>query len=61
MGMEGPDFSLDKAMPQCAAAIDAQIDCDDSRDDFKKEKPFKRPFIKELIDDQAVLLVNRQG
>jgi hypothetical protein len=39
MGMEGPDFSLDKAMPQCAAAIDAQIDCDDSRDDFKKEKP----------------------
>ncbi|HST09129.1 MAG TPA: hypothetical protein VLL05_02035 [Terriglobales bacterium] len=33
------DFSLNKAMPQFAAAIDAQIDCDDASDDFIKEKP----------------------
>jgi hypothetical protein len=33
------DFSLDKAIPQFAAAIDAQIDCDDASDDFIKEKP----------------------
>jgi hypothetical protein len=32
------DFSLDKAMPEIAAAIDAQIDCDDASDDFIKEK-----------------------
>jgi hypothetical protein len=33
------DFSLDKAIPQFAAAIDAQIDRDDASDDFIKEKP----------------------
>jgi hypothetical protein len=33
------DLSLDKAVPQFAAAIDAQIDCDDASDDFIKEKP----------------------
>jgi len=32
------DFSLDKAMPQFAAAIEAQIDCDDASGDFIKEK-----------------------
>jgi len=32
------DFSLDKAVPQFAAAIDAQIDCDDASADFIKEK-----------------------
>jgi hypothetical protein len=32
------DFSLDKAMAQFAAAIDAQIDRDDASDDFIKEK-----------------------
>jgi len=31
-------LSLDKAIPQFAAAIDAQIDCDDASDDFIKEK-----------------------
>jgi hypothetical protein len=31
------DFSLDKAIPQFAAAIDAQIDCDDTSDDFIEE------------------------
>src|SRR4051794_19244108 len=29
VGTEVPDFSLDKAIPQFAVAIDAQIDCDD--------------------------------
>jgi hypothetical protein len=33
------NFSLDKAIPQFAAAIEAQIDCDDASDDFIKEKP----------------------
>ena len=33
------DLSLDKPIPQFAAAIDAQIDCDDTSDDFIKEKP----------------------
>ena len=33
------DFSLDKAIPQFAAAIEAQIDGDDASDDFIKEKP----------------------
>jgi hypothetical protein len=32
------DFSLDKAKPQFAAAVDAQIDCDDASGDFIKEK-----------------------
>jgi hypothetical protein len=32
------DFSLDEALPQSAAAIDAQIDRDDASDDFIKEK-----------------------
>lgn len=36
------DFSLGKAMPQLAAAIDAQIDCDDASDDFIKERPHAR-------------------
>jgi hypothetical protein len=37
--IEVRDFSLNKAMPQFAAAIDAEIDCDDASDDFIKEKP----------------------
>jgi len=37
--MEVRDFSLGKAIPQFAAAIEAQIDCDDASDDFIKEKP----------------------
>jgi len=37
--IEDRDFSLDKAMLQFAAAIEAQIDCDDAGDDFIKEKP----------------------
>jgi hypothetical protein len=36
--IEVRDFSLDKAMPQFAAAIDAQIDRDDASDDFINEK-----------------------
>jgi hypothetical protein len=32
------DLSLDKTVPQLAAAIDAQIDSDDASDDFIKEK-----------------------
>jgi len=32
------DLSLDKAIPQFAAAIDAQIDCDDASDNFIKKK-----------------------
>jgi hypothetical protein len=36
--IEVRDFSLDKAIPQFAAAIEAQIDCDDASDDFIKEK-----------------------
>jgi hypothetical protein len=36
--IEVRDFSLDKAMPQLAAAIDTQIDRDDASDDFIKEK-----------------------
>ena len=32
------DFSLDKAIPYSAAAIDAQIDPDDTSDNFIKEK-----------------------
>jgi hypothetical protein len=44
---EVPDCSLDKAIPQFAVAIDAQIDCDDASDDFIKEKLHsKHPFIK---------------
>jgi hypothetical protein len=37
-GLLGSNFSLDKAMPHVAAAIEAQIDCDDAGDDFVKEK-----------------------
>jgi hypothetical protein len=37
--IEIPDFSLDKAIPQPAAPIEAQIDRDDASDDFIKEKP----------------------
>ena len=36
--IEVRDLSLDKAIPQFAAAIDAQIDCDNASDDFIKEK-----------------------
>jgi len=36
--IEVSDFSLDKAIPYCAPAIDEQIDCDDARDDFIKKK-----------------------
>jgi hypothetical protein len=32
------DLSLNEAVPQFAAAIDAQIDCDDASDDFITEK-----------------------
>jgi hypothetical protein len=32
------DFSLDKAIPYSAVAIDAQIDRDDASDNFIKEK-----------------------
>jgi hypothetical protein len=38
ISIEVRDFSLDKAIPQCAAVIDAQIDRDDASDDFIKEK-----------------------
>jgi hypothetical protein len=34
----GRDFSLGKAMLQFAVAVDTQIDRDDARDDFIKEK-----------------------
>jgi hypothetical protein len=37
--IEVRDFSLDKAIPKFAAAIETQIDCDDASDDFIKEKP----------------------
>jgi hypothetical protein len=37
--IEVGDFSLDKAAPQFAAAIEAQIDGDDASDDFIKKKP----------------------
>jgi hypothetical protein len=36
--IEDRDFSLGNAMPQFAAAIETQIDCDDASDDFIKEK-----------------------
>jgi hypothetical protein len=36
--MEVRDFSLDKAAPKFAAAIEAQIDGDEASDDFIKEK-----------------------
>jgi hypothetical protein len=36
--IEDSDFSLDKARPQFAAAIGAQIDRDDASDDFIKKK-----------------------
>jgi hypothetical protein len=35
---EDPDFSLDKAVPQLAVAIDAQIDGDDASHNFIKKK-----------------------
>jgi hypothetical protein len=37
--IEVRDFSLDKATPQFAAAIQAQIDGDDASEDFIKKKP----------------------
>ena len=37
--VEVRDFSLDKAIPKFAAAIETQIDGDDASDDFIKEKP----------------------
>ena len=36
--VEVRDFSLNKAIPQFAAAIVTQIDCDDASNDFIKEK-----------------------
>jgi hypothetical protein len=46
------DLSLDKAIPQFAAAIDAQIDCDDASDDLIKKKPHSNvPSIKYWFDD----------
>src|SRR5215510_14618232 len=36
--IEVRNLSLDKAIPQFAAAIDTQIDCDDASDDFIKKK-----------------------
>ena len=38
IGIEVRNFSLDKAIPYFAAAIDAQIDRDDAGEDFIKEK-----------------------
>ena len=38
VGIEVRDFSLDQAMPQLAAAIEEQIDCDEASDDLIKEK-----------------------
>jgi hypothetical protein len=35
---EDPDFPLDKAAPQLAIAIDAQIDGDDASENFIKKK-----------------------
>jgi hypothetical protein len=37
--VEVRDFSVDKAIAQFAAAIEAQIDGDDASDDLIKEKP----------------------
>ena len=42
--IEVRDFSIREAVPQLAAAIDAQIDGDDARDDFIKEK-LHRPSV----------------
>jgi len=42
-------FSLDKAIPQFAAAIEAQIDGDDASDDFIKEKPHQTSVHQVLI------------
>jgi hypothetical protein len=39
MVIEVADFSFDKAIPQFAAEIVTQIDCDDASNDFIKEKP----------------------
>lgn len=39
---ESPDFPLGIAIPQHAAAIDAQIDRDDASDDLTQEKPHAR-------------------
>ena len=36
--LEIPDFSFDKAAPKFAAAIDAEIDCNDTDDDLIKKK-----------------------
>jgi hypothetical protein len=36
--IEDRDFSLGKAMPQFADAIETQIDCNDASGDFIKEK-----------------------
>jgi hypothetical protein len=62
ISIEERDFSLDKATPHSAAAIEAQVDRDDASDNFIKEKPHpKYPFIDDRFDDQAVFPVNRQG
>src|SRR5580704_507894 len=36
--IEVRDFSFDKTIPKFTAAIEAQIDCDDTSDDFIKKK-----------------------
>jgi hypothetical protein len=36
--IEEGDFFVDKAIPELAAAIDAQVNCDDASDDFINEK-----------------------
>jgi hypothetical protein len=34
----GRNFSLDQALPQVTGGIETEIDCDDPRDDLKKNK-----------------------
>jgi hypothetical protein len=46
-------------MPEVAAAIDAQIDCDDASDDFIKEKLHSN--IRSSRDDWAALRIDRQS
>jgi hypothetical protein len=36
--IEEGDFFVDEAIPELAAAIDAQVNCDDASDDFINEK-----------------------
>jgi hypothetical protein len=49
------DFSLDKAKPQLATAIDAHADSDDASDDLIKEKTAcERPLFKYSFDEWAL-------